>query len=72
MISSCRSPKDIDDTVFESEYEKLVTMHDGTKVSTVKTVDDFADMVAAEVAAKEAKEGRREEEEEEDYGRCDR
>ena len=67
MISSCRSPKDIDDTVFESEYEKLVTMHDGTKVSTVKTVDDFADMVAAEVAAKE---GRREEEE--DYGRCDR
>jgi hypothetical protein len=54
--------------VLESEYEKLVTMHDGTKVSTVKTVDDFADMVAAEVAAKE---GRREEEEE-DYGRCDR
>lgn len=55
MINSCRSPNDTDDTVFETEYEKLVTMPDGTKVSTVKTADDFADMVAAEVAAKERK-----------------
>jgi hypothetical protein len=30
-------------------------MPDGTKVSTVKTAEDFADMVAAEVAAKEKK-----------------
>jgi hypothetical protein len=56
MVNSCCSPNDTDDTVFESEDEKLVTMPDaGTKVSTVKTADDFADMVAAEVAAKERK-----------------
>jgi hypothetical protein len=54
-INSCRSPNDTDDTWFETEFEKLVTMPDGTKVSTVKTAEDFADMVAAEVAAKEKK-----------------
>ncbi len=53
MINSFRSPNDTDDTMFETEYEKLVSMPDGTKVCTVKTAEDFADMVAADVAAKE-------------------
>ena len=53
MIKSCRSPNYADDTVFETEYEKvIVTMPDGTKVTTVKTAKHFADMVAAEVATK--------------------
>jgi hypothetical protein len=55
MINRCRSPNDTEDTVFENEYKKLVTMPDDTKVSTVKTADDFADIIAAEVAAKERK-----------------
>ena len=38
LINSCRSPDDTDDTVFETEYKKLVTMPDCTKESTVKTV----------------------------------
>ena len=55
MIDSCRSPIDTDDTVFEDEYEKVVVMADGTRGSTVKTADDFAKEVAAELAAKKRK-----------------
>jgi hypothetical protein len=55
MIDSYCSPIDTDDTVLETECKKLVTMADGTKVSTVKTADDFAGMLAAEVTAKERK-----------------
>ena len=47
IINSCCSPNDTDCTVFETEYEELVTMPDGTQVTTVKIAEDFADMVAA-------------------------
>ena len=73
MIDSCRSPSDTDDTVFEDEYEKVVVMADGTTGNTVKTADDFAKEVAAELDAKKRKgcreeeEGRREEQEEEGH-----
>ena len=41
--------------MFEDEYEKVVVMADGTRGSTVKTADDFAKEVAAELAAKKRK-----------------
>ena len=41
------SSDDVDDIAFEKEYEKVVTMDDGTEVITVKTAED----VAAEAAA---------------------
>ena len=52
VINSFRSPTDdTDDTVFETDYEKVVTMANGEDVIFCKTVED----VDAEITAKKKK-----------------
>lgn len=53
IINLQNSSDYIDDTLFEAEYETLLTMADGEEEITVKTVDDF--VVAAAAAAAEKK-----------------
>jgi hypothetical protein len=48
--------------VFEDEYEKVVVMADGTTGNTVKTADDFAKEVAAELDAKKRKDAEKKKE----------
>lgn len=59
--SLCHHNQDVDDTVFETEYEKLVEILPcGKEIYTLKTPEDFAEEVlaakAAKVAAKKKKE----------------
>jgi hypothetical protein len=55
LINRCHHDEDVDDTVFETDYEKLVEiLPGGTEGYVVKTPEDAAAELAAEKAAKVA------------------